>query len=114
MTKVEALKKLLKKISGVDSHEDTIAGVINELSDNYSGGSLVMKTSNYTTTGETTEIPINISSFNKNTDILFVYINGLKAIENTKYTISSDSSKITLTSSILADQVIEFVVIKNE
>lgn len=117
MTKVTALKKLFKKITGTDSSESTTAAILDELADKLTsviGGKLVKYQSNFITTDETTEIPINITGFDKEQDILFVYINGLKANEDTAYTISADSSKIILTDSILAGQSIEFVVMKNE
>lgn len=64
------------------------------------------------TNGETV-IPINIPVFNKNKDVLMVRINHLFASEGTDYTISSDSSSITLTKDIYANQNVDFLVLKS-
>lgn len=66
-----------------------------------------------TTTNGQTEIPINIVSFDKNKDTLMVRINKLFASEETDYTISLDSSKITLTKDLMKDQNIDFLVLKS-
>ena len=61
----------------------------------------------------TKEVPINITGFNKSTDVLMVRVNKLFASEGTDYTISSDSSKITLTKDIKANNNIDFLVLKS-
>lgn len=61
----------------------------------------------------TIEVPINISGFNKAKDVLMVRVNRLFASEGTDYTISSDSSKITLTNDIKANQNVDFLVLKS-
>lgn len=61
----------------------------------------------------TTEIPINIASYNKDKDVLIVRINRLFASEGTDYVISNDSSKITLTKDVKADNNIDFLVLQS-
>lgn len=70
--------------------------------------------SHYITTedGETV-IPINLVSYNKSKDILMVRVNQLFASEGTDYTISSDSSSITLTKDLKANQNIDFLVLQS-
>lgn len=114
MTKVTALKKLFKKMTGTDTNNSTTAAILDELSDKLTGGiggNIKSYESVFTTTEETTEIPINISNFDKEKDVLFVFVNGLKA---TAYTVSTDGTKIILTNSLLANQVVEFVVMRSE
>lgn len=70
--------------------------------------------SHYVTTSDgETEIPINLVSFNKNKDTLMVRVNKLFASEGTDYTISLDSSKITLTKDLKANQNVDFLVFKS-
>lgn len=67
----------------------------------------------YTTTSATqTQIPINISQYNRNIDILQVYINGLRLSPNVDYTINSNS-QITLTLPVGANTPISFEVFKS-
>lgn len=66
-------------------------------------------TSQYITTeGSTTNVPINISAYNVDTDILNVYINGLAAMEEIKYTINADGTAITLANALPAGQTVYF------
>lgn len=68
--------------------------------------------SSYTTTGSAeTNIPINISSYNMDLDILFVFVNGFKMIKGTDYT-QTDSSNIVLTKAVDKGTVVEFTVIQ--
>lgn len=69
--------------------------------------------STFTSTVETSQVPINITGFNRSRDILVVYINGLRAVEGSRYTISQDSTSITLTPALVGGQTIEFVVLKS-
>lgn len=69
--------------------------------------------SHYTSATEVTEIPINISTFDQNRDVLMVFVNRLRATPNTDYTISTDNSKITLTNSIKVGQSVNFLVLKS-
>lgn len=74
---------------------------------------VILLSSNYTATGSATLIPINIPSYNPNTDILQVFINGLLAVENTDYTVNSNAQNITLTTAIKAGNDINFLVFKS-
>lgn len=68
--------------------------------------------SSFITTEElTTEIPINIANFAWGADILEVYINGMRIIEPTHYT--STSEKIILANGVTKGAEINFIVLKN-
>lgn len=70
--------------------------------------------SHYTTpTDVSTIIPINIAAFNKEKDVLMVRVNNLFLSEGTDYTISSDSSQITLTKDLDASQSVDFIVLQS-
>lgn len=76
--------------------------------------SLVTYESHYTTpTDVSTIIPINIAAFDKEKDVLMVRINHLFASEGTDYTISADSSQITLTKDLDAGQSVDFIVLQS-
>lgn len=60
-----------------------------------------------------TEIPINITNYNKNKDVLLVRINHLFASEGSDYSISEDSSKIILEKDLCANQNIDFLVLQS-
>lgn len=67
----------------------------------------------YTTTKTSeTVIPININQYNKELDILQVYINGLKLVPGTEYTITSNA-QITLIKDVDAGTSISFEVFKS-
>lgn len=69
--------------------------------------------STYTTSvQDETAIPINISQFNRNLDILQVYINGLLLIKGVEYAIT-DNTKITLTNGVDTGTPVSFVVYKS-
>lgn len=74
---------------------------------------VILFSSVYTATGSATVIPINIPSYNPNTDILQVFINGLLAVENTDYTVNSNNQNITLTTAIKAGNDVNFIVFKS-
>jgi len=74
---------------------------------------VILLSSTYNATGTATVIPINIPTYNPDTDILQVFINGLLAIENTDYTINSDNENITLTTAIKAGNDVNFIVFKS-
>lgn len=74
---------------------------------------IIMYESHYTSAGEVTEIPINIPSYDKTTDILQVYVNRLRATPDVDYTINSDGTKITLTNSIVAGQSVNFLCLQS-
>lgn len=67
-------------------------------------------TSTYTTSGATSTIPINIASYNKSTDLLMVYINGLFA-HPSMYTIDNGGTSIELASTLYSGQKVSFVVL---
>lgn len=70
-------------------------------------------TSQYITSSNgTTVIPIQIPQFNKNLDILQVFVNGLRLIPDVEYTIDSNS-QITLEKDLDKDQPVAFVVYKS-
>lgn len=69
---------------------------------------VITYTSTYTAGGTATNIPINIASYNADTDVLLVYINGLLA--NGKYTLNADKISIDLNNAISAGNTVYFVV----
>lgn len=78
------------------------------------GTTIITYESHYTTPSDgTTVIPINIASFDKSKDVLMVRINHLFASETTDYTISSNSSQITLTKDLDANQSVDFIVLQS-
>lgn len=74
---------------------------------------IVMLESHYNSVAEVSEIPINITGFDKTKDVLMVFVNRLRATPDVDYTISTDNTKITLTNSIVADQSVNFLVLKS-
>lgn len=74
---------------------------------------VVMFENIYTATGSVTNIPIGIASFDPDTDILQVFINGLLAVEGDKYTVNTGGTSITLTNAIAAGNSVSFVVFKS-
>lgn len=78
------------------------------------GTTIITYESHYVTPSDaSTVIPINIASFDKSKDVLMVRINHLFASEGTDYTISNDSSKITLTKDLDANQNVDFIVLQS-
>lgn len=73
---------------------------------------VIKLTSSYTTNATTYNIPVGIASYNLNTDILMVFINGLMA-DASKYTYVSSGNKITLTTALSSGQTVYFVVFKS-
>lgn len=70
--------------------------------------------SHYTSVAEVTEIPINITGFDQTKDVLMVFVNRLRATPGVDYTLATaDNSKITLTKSIVANQSVNFLVLKS-
>lgn len=74
---------------------------------------VVMYENKYTAIASVSNIPIGIASYNSETDILQVFINGLLAVEGDKYTIDSGGTSITLTNAIAAGNTVAFVVFKS-
>ena len=64
----------------------------------------------YTATGTVTTIPIGITGYNSNTDLLFVFINGLMASPS-MYTVNG--SNVVLTNSIAAGNKVDYLVLKS-
>ena len=58
-------------------------------------------------------IPIGIPSYDKTTDALLVFINGLKVTEDVNYEIDASGENITLSAEILAGQIVNFFVLKS-
>lgn len=74
---------------------------------------VVMYENTYTANASVTNIPIGIASFNSETDILQVFINGLFAAEGQKYTLNADKTSITLNNAIASGNTVYFVVFKS-
>lgn len=74
---------------------------------------VIMLTSQYTTTATTTTIPVNIASYNPDTDILQVFINGLMAPSGAKYSYNRTNNSITLVNALQSGQTVNFVVFKS-
>lgn len=71
---------------------------------------LVKYESSYTTTSTTRHIPIQISQYRLQTDILLVFVNGIAARED-QYT--KGSNYITLAQALPAGQKVDFIVLKS-
>ena len=67
----------------------------------------------YTASGSETEIPIGIDGYDRETDMLQVFINGLMAQEDVFYTVDEDGEGITLTNAIGSGDRVFFVVMKS-
>lgn len=67
----------------------------------------------YTASGSETEIPIGIDGYDRETDMLQVFINGLMAQEDVFYTVDEDGEGITLMNAIGAGDMVFFVVLKS-
>lgn len=91
------------------SWEDFLSQLTEELT--VSTNVITLKAS-YFVTEAVSEVPIGISSFDPVSDVLEVFISGLKAIEGIQYTVDG-SSKIVLTAEASVGQLIEFVVYKS-
>lgn len=74
---------------------------------------VIMFTNNYISKGTVTTVPIGIPSYDKTTDVLMVFINGLKATEGENYTIGNNSDTITLKVELIAGQIVNFLVLKS-
>lgn len=74
---------------------------------------VITLSSEHTTVASTTSVPIGIPSYNPSTDVLQVFINGLYAAENDKYTVSVNHTNITLANALPAGNLVSFVVFKS-
>lgn len=88
--------------------EDFLSTLTSELS---VATNVIMFTSTYTATGTVTNIPINIASFDSDTDVLLVFINGLLAAPSVKYTLNASGTSIDLTNAISSGNSVNFVVL---
>ena len=84
--------------------EDFLSTLTSELS---VATNVLMFTSSYTAQGSVTNIPINIASYDSDTDVLLVFINGLLAVG--KYTLNANKTSIDLTNAISAGNTVNFV-----
>lgn len=86
----------------------------NNVKETLATSTLIRSYNSYYTTSvqDETVIPIQISQYNRNLDILQVYINGLMLIKDLEYTINSNS-QITLTDPVDPQTPVSFVVYKS-
>lgn len=66
-------------------------------------------TSEYTATGSTSTVPINLLSFNPATDILMVFINGVLGVEGVDYVFAAGSQSIILTDPLAKGGQVDFI-----
>jgi hypothetical protein len=87
--------------------EDALAALTDELT---VSTNITMFSSTFTASGsgKTTVIPINIASYDPDTDVLLVFINGILATPD-KYTYIFPDTHITLTSGISAGNTVHFL-----
>ena len=90
--------------------EDFLQTLTSELS---VSTNVLMYTNTVTTVGSTSTVNIGIPSYDKDTDILQVFINGLLGIDEDEYTVNSAGTAITLTNPLSAGQDVSFVVFKS-
>lgn len=74
---------------------------------------VIMLTNDVTTVTQVSNVSIGIPSYNPSTDILQVYINGLRATENVQYSLNSNQTSIDLATPLKAGQSVNFVVFKS-
>ena len=74
---------------------------------------LILLNSDYISNQTVTNIPINIPSYDKDTDVLMVFINGLRATENLNYTINNNGTSIDLKVELTSGQSVNFLVLKS-
>lgn len=86
--------------------EDFLSSLTEELT---VSTNVIMLSSNYTAAGSVTNIPINITGYDSDTDILLVFINGLLAMPGVKYTLNANKTSIDLTNAISAGNAVNFV-----
>lgn len=74
---------------------------------------VIILSHNYLSTEAISTIPIGIPSYDKETDALMVFINGIKVTEGLNYEVDANSENIVLTTEILAGQMVNFFVLKS-
>lgn len=72
---------------------------------------VIMLTSNYIPTVSTKTIPIGIPSYDASTDVMMVFVNGLKMTEGNQYTVSG--LNLSMKASVSAGQVVNIIVLKS-
>lgn len=72
---------------------------------------VIMLTSNYIPTVSTKTIPIGIPSYDADTDVMMVFVNGLKMTEGNQYTVSG--LNLSMKASVSAGQVVNIIVLKS-
>lgn len=74
---------------------------------------IIMLNSDYISKTDVTNIPIGIPSYNPTTDILQVYVNGLRVTEGLHYSLNSNKTSIDLISGLKSGQAVNFLVLKS-
>lgn len=74
---------------------------------------VIMLTSNYVASTTVTNVPIQIPSYDPDTDILMVFINGLRATQGVQFTLNSNKTSIDLKTNVTAGQTVNFTVFKS-
>lgn len=74
---------------------------------------LILLTNNYISKEIVTNIPIGIPNFDPSTDVLIVFVNGLRATEGLNYTINENKISIDLKVELLSGQSVNFLVLKS-
>lgn len=74
---------------------------------------VIILSHNYLSTEAISTIPIGIPSYDKETDALMVFINGIKITEGLNYEVDANSENIVLTTEILSGQMVNFFVLKS-
>lgn len=90
--------------------EDFLSELTSELSVTTN---VLMYTNNVTTEGQTSTVDIGIPSYDVDTDILQVFINGLLGIAEDEYTVNAAGTAVTFTNPLNAGQDVSFVVFKS-
>lgn len=94
--------------------KEEIQAFIDELTEELSvNTNIINYTSTYTTSTTETIIPINIATFNKDNDILNVFVNRLKATPGVDYTIDEEGQNIILSNPLPINQNIVFQVLQS-
>lgn len=74
---------------------------------------VILLDNNYISKNTVTNVPIGIPSFDPDTDVLIVFINGLRATEELNYTINANKTSIDLNVELLSGQAVNFLVLKS-
>ncbi len=74
---------------------------------------VIMLTNNYISNSTVSNVPIGIPSYDPDTDVLMVFINGLRVTEGLNYTINSNNTSIDLKVALTSGQAVNFLVLKS-